>query len=388
MGRWAAPCRRTFAGGFTLAVLLLALAAWPAAGQVEVDPVLEGVVRVGDEPMDSGTVVLHRIDDAIQGEIDSTRVASGGAFTFSLPSVPAAGSGEMYFASTRHQGVLYFGGAVTAPAQLDSLYEIQAWDTLVVSDPGGRELPVAIRNVFLEEEETDWLVTDLIQVRNDAEGTLVSLGDGVVWRYPLPEEATSPSLGGEFIPGSSEFQDGDLVVYSALPPGERVFVIRYRVPDPYITLPLPGETGVLEVLVREPAPPVEVPALQAGLQVELEPGSTYRRYSGTDLTDARIAMVEGREEGSVPVEWLAVALGLLLAGVALWAVLGRPRAAPAPAGPAAAPADGGDGARRGLLLEIARLDRDFEALEDPGDEERARYRRARRALLDRLSDAG
>jgi hypothetical protein len=99
-------------------------------------------------------------------------------------------------------------------------------------------------------------------------------------------------------------------------------------------------------------------------------------------------MVEGREEGSVPVEWLAVALGLLLAGVALWAVLGRPRAAPAPAGPAAAPADGGDGARRGLLLEIARLDRDFEALEDPGDEERARYRRARRALLDRLSDAG
>jgi hypothetical protein len=360
------------------------LAAFPAAAQVEVDPVLEGVVRVGDEPMDSGTVVLHRIDDAVQGEIDSTRVGDRGAFTFSLPSVPAAGGGEMYFASTRHQGVLYFGGAVTAPAQLDSLYEIQAWDTLVVSDPAGRQLPVAIRNVFLEEEETDWLVTDLIQVRNEAEGTLVSLGDGVVWRYPLPEEATSPSLGGEFIPGSSEFDDGDLVVYSALPPGERVFVIRYRVPDPYITLPLPGETGVLEVLVREPAPPLQIPALQAGLQVELEPGSTYRRYSGTDLSDARIAIVEGREEGNIPVEWLAVVLGLLLTGVALWAVLGRPRAGPAPA----APAEDGDGVRRAVVLEIARLDRDFEALDEPSEEERVRYREARRALLDRLSDAG
>lgn len=364
--------------------LLLVLLAHPAtaAGQVEAEPVLRGRVLVADTPMATGTVVLHRITAETQGELDSIPVGPDGAFSFELPSVPDEGRSEMYFASTRHQGVLYFGGAVTTAVQLDSLYEIQAYDTLVVSEPQGRTLPVPVRNVFFEEEGGAWRVTDLIQVRNDTPRTLVSLGDGVVWRYPLPEEATSPTLGGDFIPGSSEFQDGHLVVHSALPPGERVFVIRYLVPSPYVTLPLPGRTEVLEVLFREPAPPVTVPALETGLQVELEPGSTYRRFSGSDLSDARIRIVEGEEEGGLPVRWVAVFLALLLTAVGLWAVLDRRRPAPAPSGGT------GGGERVALLREIARLDRDFELLDDPPEAARARYRAERNVLLDRLRGLG
>lgn len=379
------PRRTTRGGRLALPALLLAVAVLPAervGAQVEAEPVLRGQVLVGDQPMDSGTVVLHRITAQTQGELDSIPVGAEGGFSFDLPSVPDPAGNDMYFASTRHQGVLYFGGAITAPIQLDSLYRIQAWDTLVVSDPGGRDLPVPIRNVFLEPEGEEWLVTDLIQVRNDLDRTLVSLGDGAVWRYPLPDQATSPAMGGDFIPGSSEFVDGDLVVHSALPPGERVFVIRYRVPDPYITIALPGETEVLEVLVREPAPPIEVPALETGLQVELEPGSTYRRFSGSELTDASVRIMEGEEEGSFPIQWLAVLLALLLTAVALWAVLGRSGATPAPI-------DGEEGgARKALIMEIARLDREFESRTEPSAEERARYRRARKALLDRLAGLG
>lgn len=363
-----------------LALLLPALGLpAPAGAQVEAEPVLRGRVLVGDEPMDSGTVVLHRITSLDQGELDSIPVGPGGSFSFDLPSVPDEARSEMYFASTRHKGVLYFGNAVTTALQLDSAYLIQAWDTLVVSEPQGLELPVPIRNLFFEEEGDSWRVTDLIQVRNDRARTLVSLDDGVVWRYPLPDHATSPTLGGDFIPGSSEFVDGELVVHSALPPGERVFVVRYLVPDPYVTIPLPGRTEVLEVLIREPAPLVEIPALQRGIPVEMEPGTTYRRFSGSDLDDARIAMVEGDEQGEFPVRWLAVLLALLLTAVALWAVLGRPDPAPGPV-----PGDEA-GQRKALVLEIARMDRDFERLDDATPEDRARYRRERKLLMDRLA---
>lgn len=361
---------------------IFGMTATPLRAQVEAEPVLRGQVLVGESPMDSGTVVLHRITAQTQGELDSLSVGPDGAFSFDLPSVPDPGGSDMYFASTRHQGVLYFGGALTTAVQLDSLYRIQAWDTLVVSEPEGRELPVLIRNVFLEPEGEDWLATDLIQLQNDLDRTLVSLGEGAVWRYPLPEEATSPSMGGDFIPGSSEFVNGELVVHSALPPGERVFVIRYRVPDPFITIPVPGETQALEVLVREPAPPIEIPGLETGLQVELEPGSTYRRFSGSELTDVTVEIQEGEEEGSFPVEWLAVLLALLLTGVALWAVTGRPQRSLSPE------AAEGAGPRKALILEIARLDRDFESRENPGPEEEARYRRTRKTLMDRLAGLG
>ncbi len=368
-------------------MLILAAGALPLSAQVEADPVLRGRVLVGEAPLDSGIVVLHRITSEVQGEIDSLEVASDGGFAFDLPSVPNPEANDLYFASVRHQGVLYFGGAVSTAVQLDSLYTIQAWDTLVVREPGGRRLPVPVRNVFLEPEGDQWRVTDLIQVRNDADATLVSVGEAPVWSYPLPEVATSAALGGDFIPGSTLIEDGRLVVHAALPPGERVFIVRYLVPEPYFALDLPGRTEILEVLIREPAPPVAVPALEAGVSVELEEGSTYRRFSGADLTDARVRILEGQEDRRVPVRWVAVLLALLFTGVGLWAVLGRPRPAGVPR-----EAHGDDGpdpqARQALVLEIARLDRDHEALDEPTEAEVRRYRDRRRVLLARLREMG
>mgnify|MGYP001814803602 FL=1 len=305
------------------------------------------------------------------------RVGRDGAFSFRLPSVPDPGRSEVYFASVRHAGILYFGSAVTLAVQLDSLYEIRTYDTLMAPEPG-IELPVQARNVFLEEENGSWHVTDLLQVRYEGDRTVVAREGGAVWRYPLPPGAIDPGVvEGDFGMEDLDFQEGDVVVRSALPPGERLFAVRYTLPDPFLSLPLPGETEALEVLIREPAPPMEAPLLVMADQVELEPGTTYRRFSGSGLSDQVVQFIQGSTTSAPPVEWLAVVLALLMTGAGLWAVQRggvEPTSAsvvdPSP--------------RQALLVKIARLDEDFESRGPASPEERGAYDARRRELLRRL----
>ena len=125
------------------------------------------------------------------------------------------------------------------PVQLDSLYEIRTYDTLMAPEPG-IPLPVQARNIFLEGEDGAWQVTDLLQVRYEGDRTVVAREGGAVWRYPLPPGAMDPSVvEGDFGVEALDFEEGDVVVRSALPPGERLFVVRYTLPDPFLSLPLP-----------------------------------------------------------------------------------------------------------------------------------------------------
>lgn len=362
----------------------------PLFGQVPAEPVLRGRALVGDSALTRGDVILHHVGADIQGELDTARVASDGTFSFRLPTVPDEEASEIYFASIRHHGVLYFGQAVGRAVQLDSVYEIQTYDTVSV-EPRGRALPIQVRNVFLEPEDDRWRVTDLLQVRNEASRTLVARDDGVVWRHALPDGAEDFSLGqGELTSGSAGFERGALVVQGAIPPGERLFVARYTVPDPYLSLPLDGVTEVLELMVREPAPALDVPGLTRAEGVELEPGTTYRRYTGTGLQPQILRLEEGSEPARFPVEWMAVLLALLLAGAGLYAFRGS--LAPAPAGAAeqaAAPAAVGgavpaDDARQDLILQVALLDEELSALAEPTPQERADYEARREELLARI----
>jgi len=140
--------------------------------------------------------------------------------------------------------------------------------------------------------------------------------------------------------------------------------------------------------------------------VQIEPGSTYRLYSGESLTDASVSISEGAEPGGLPLTWITVGLGLLLTGVALFALS---RQGPVAPGAEAGAGAGGGGAgsrsgpdstprsappaagpvldavrRRGeLLAEIARLDEGFEA--GPGDEtSRAQWQALRGPLIAEL----
>ncbi len=381
----------------------------------EASPRVSGILRRGEAPADSGTVVLHRVTPEEAGAIDSVRVGSDGAFELVLPHTPVRGSGEVFFASHRYEGILYFGSPLAMAEQLDSLYTVQAYETRPAPS-GGLPLPVRVRNLFVEEGPMGWRVTDLVEIRNDSALTWVpdpGEDGAVVWRYPLPSEASSFRLGeGDLAPGAVTWEEGEVRVRAPVLPGERLLVFHYEIPSLETRFPLPGHTGILELLVRQPAPPLRVENLQAAGPMEIERGVTYFRWWGEGLQDQEIRMRPG-EDGGIPVAWMAVGIAFLLALAGIWLVLGRRRQAGAGVGPGSAGGAAGSGGatgspppggrerggegvgsgatafarRRSLLLAIARLDEEGESA--PGGEsgEARRERQARReALLRELEE--
>ena len=359
-----------------------ALAA-PTADQVSAEARLRGQVLLGDSVLRAGTVVLHRVSADFQGEIDSVRVARDGAFSFLLPAVPRPDGSDVYFASVRHEGILYLGRPLSLPVHLDSLYEIQAYDTLTAPS-GGAPLTIVARSLFLEATEGGaWHVTDLFQLNNPGNRTWVAPAGGEVWRHPLSAGAEGGAVTQlDFAAEGAAVSGEELVVTGPLPPGERLLVVRYTVPNPFLTIPVPVHTEALEVLIKDPAPPLEVPGLAAGPPVELDAGSVFRRFAAEDVAGQTIRVVEGRRPSDPPVRGMAVALALILAGFAAWTLQSRsgPATIRAPLPP---PAD-----RRSLVLEVARLDEDFSARHDPTPEERGAYEARRRALIQRLARLG
>jgi len=339
--------------------------------QEEVVPLIQGEVRVGDTLLPGVTVVLHQVSADSSGEIDSVRTALDGTFQIRLPHVPDhATRQEVFFASTEYKGLLYFGPAITEAVQLDSLYLIQAYDTLSVP-PGGAELPLTARNLFLEKAEEGWTATDVFEIRQDGTRTLYSPEDGVVWSYPLPQGAQDFQVGqSDLAPEAVRFTRGRLELYAPLPPGERYLMVRYGIPDTDFVLPLPGRTDRLEVLVREPA-------------VELDPGNVFRRYSADGLVDTEARAQAAPEPWRFPAQWAALFLTGLLGAAG---VVGFRRKTGA-AGGAALPS-GGARSRDELLLAVASLDQAFEAEVEPSEEAVARYRARRAALLEKLKSSG
>lgn len=373
-------------GAIALFVLTLALgSAFPPAarGQVPAEAVMRGRVLLSDAPLEAGWVVLHRVSAEEQGEVDSVRVGREGSFTLRLPAVPRADGSDVYFASIRHQGILYFGRPVSLPVHLDSLYTLQTWDTAAAPSSGG---PVSLmsRSLFLEEvSDGSWQVTDLYQLRNGGDRTLVPGPEGWVWSHPLPAGVA----GGEvtqvdMASSAGSVQDGSVLVTAPFPPGERLFVVRYALPEPFTSVPVAEGTEGFEILVREPAPPVEVAGLEQAPPVELDGGGIFRRFVSGEAVPSTVAIAPGDARRDPPVRWFAVLLTLALAAVAGWTLrggLGRPRATPPPAT---------FGDRAALVLEVARLDEAFHALGDATPEERGAYEARREELLRRLTQLG
>ena len=363
------------AGRIALATLgVLCSAPFGVSAQIAASPELTGTAFVGDALMSDGTVVLHHLTEGTQGELDSLSLDSAGKFTFSLPNVPDPARGDVFFASIRHDGVLYFGPAITTAVQLDSVYEIHTYDTL--SAPmEGYALALQSRSVFLEPDSTDWRVTDLFQLRNDADRTIVARPGGRVWGHALPEGAREVTTGeGELSVAAATIEDGGLVVRAALPPGERLFVVRYRVDSPLLAIPNQTVAEAFDVLVREPAPPLEVEGLDLLDRVELEAGSTYLRFTGNEVSTPLVRIVEAETEGRLRVQWAAVILALVLAVSGVTLIRPTRLARVGDGAPNAAPS------RRALMIEVARLDEEFSGSTDQAAGRKS-YERRRAELI-------
>ena len=342
-------------------------------------PILEGIVLEGDLPLDAGTVILHRVSPETSGEVDTATVGPGGEFQFLLPAVPDADiQGDIFFASVDFEGVLYFGSAITAREQLDSLYVIRVFQAEEVP-PEGVSLPLEVRTLFIEFGGDEWVATDLFAIDNRGTRTLVAEEGGVVWSYPLPPGATQPELGeADMPPDAVTFEGGRVLVSAPLPPGDRLLMIRYRLADLNSTIPAPGTTDVFELLVKEPFPPLRVEGLEPVDVVALGPGSTYRRYGASELVDVILTLVETEDRGPPPLEWLALLTTVMLAAGGFLAYA-RPRRR-ALAGP-----DPGLG-REALILEVARIDDALAEAAEPDTRSEILERRAALLSLLRKSD--
>jgi len=338
--------------------------------QVEGGRVLTGQVLIGDRPTDTGTVVLHRVTGDLSGEVDSVGTGPGGLFELPLPAASGTGD-EVFFATFRHQGILYFGPAVTELPDSAGSYVIQAYPALP-ADPGTSPL-LQVRNVILARPEsgTGWVVADVFELRNDAPATLVAGEGDATWSHPLPPEAADPQVGrSDLSPGMADFRDGRVRVSAPIPPGESVYVFRYTIPGDEFSIPLEEAAGSVELLVRESAGDLAVNGLAAVEGVELE-GVRYRRYAGRDLAPSTVRVTAGETRlpfGSLSI--VAVLLTLVLAGAG---ALLAARSANAAGGP-------GSSRRGRVLADIALLDEEWAAGRLAPED----YRSRRTRLLEEL----
>ncbi len=151
-------------------------------------------------------------------------------------------------------------------------------------------------------------------------------------------------------------------------------MIRYRLAELASTIPAPGRTAMFEVMVREPAPPLRVEGLEPMDVVSLEPGSTFRRYGGSELVDVSLTLVETGDQGPPPLEWLLLLTTVMLAAGGFLAYARPRRRVAAGQGPGLG--------REALILEVARID---DALaEAPEPDVRSEILERRAALLSLL----
>ena len=362
---WMRPPVARACCGLLLCAAMVSLSAGRGAAQTPGRFVFAGEVRIGAEPADTGTVVLHRVSPTFTGSIDSVALAEGGRFEF---AVEPAADADVYFASVHRDNVLYFGAPVTGPADLALTYVVQAYHSMGAS--ADTRLPVRVRNVFLDKADPGpgWQVTDLFEVVNDTGFTIVSSEEGAAWSHALPPGAVDFVVGSSDVPPEgASFSGGRVFVSTPVPPGDRVYLFRYRIPEDDFTLPMEATTGSMEMLFREPAGALTVSGLAAVGPVELE-GATFRRYAGREVAPSLVSVEPGTPlapGGSMPL--IAALLGLALAAAgSLLALRARAHGARAAAG-----------RRREVLIDVARLDEAWHAGELAVEE----YERRRRLLL-------
>jgi hypothetical protein len=262
------------------------------------------------------------------------------------------------------------GLLVAGPALAQRPVESMKVAPATTASPPDVGLVIEARNLVLDHAPTGWSVTDFIQLRNDGTGLVLPSQRGVTFAYPLPsvsEDATVVS--GDRV---GSVRDGVLTVHHPMPPGEHLFVVRYRVPAADFDVPLPGVTEMVDVLLREPAPAMDIDGLKAIGQAQLDGGEAFVHFSGDGFRSTTLSITEVLGPSLPPAPMVALALGLLLAGSG-FLVLRTGEDRPS------------SGAVKGsLIVAVAKLDTAIETHAGLGPEERRALEARRQELVRRI----
>ncbi|MBX3175496.1 MAG: hypothetical protein KF709_13860 [Gemmatimonadaceae bacterium] len=387
--RWAAL--RWTASRWALALVLsLGLAAASAGGVAAqgASRSIEGRVTraLGNgrtAPISGDWVVLHRVGRDAAAPLDSMRLRADGSYGFRYRA--SGDSNAVYFVSAMRGGVAYFTPPTREPSVRGGFADLLVFDT--TSAP----IPIAVRGrhlIVTAPDSTDSPTRSVIEVyelSNDSTLTRVASGAGVpTFEGPLPEGVTEILGGqGDISPAAIRVANGRVQVFAPLSPGLKQFSFSYQLPATQASLAVHVEQAVasVEVLVEDP----RGTATGADLQ-EVDPvlvdERPFKRFLATDV--AAPALIETTMPGAAEgIRGLRVMLVVTAVGAAMLLGLGMTFMR---GGPSAF-------ARRrsvtpeSLALEIAALDRAFEAVATPSEEAKAEHYLKRAQLKGRLSAA-
>ena len=305
----------------TLLLLVLAAAGSPAGSapvqEVPAADTLRGVVVEGRDsvPVPGRTVVLHRVTPDTGMAVDSVRTGPDGRFALPIE----AGDGDVLLASTRHEGVLYFGPALHG-GTLPSDYRIAVFPTR----PAGADPPLSVtrRTIVADPSAGGFEFMDAIEVAGVGDATLVAPPDeagGPWWEVALPRGVGDVRA----LPGGVEGPELEVGATSVrvsapVPAAGQRLVLGYTASgsEPVVFVPeRPVER--FELVVRGDTATVRVTGLGEGSQLRMERESVLR-YGARSLGPGdTVRLVRraaaGSPGGSRTAAWIAAAVGVLLA---------------------------------------------------------------------------
>jgi hypothetical protein len=314
-----------------LAVTLLAWGvALLAPESVGAQDALVGRVERSDGAGVAGApVTLHRVTSSSSGAIDSTSTTADGSFRFTVDVVDTA-TFNVFFATTDHLGVRYFGRPLHSSEGLPSDYRIPVYDT--TSALAGATRFVRRDVVLIPEAAGGWEVNEVVRVQNPTSTTLVSRGGMPTWEFRIPMAATDFEAGeGDVAPNEVMLMADRVLLLTPLLPGDRELFVRYRIPAGGRSLDLRAETALdtMNLFLRQPSPAVTVEGLTTTEIIDAGE-ERFLRYGGVDLSEGSVVGIRWSGPTAPPIRPVTagVLLTLLGLGVGVWAAL-RNRRTPA-----------------------------------------------------------
>ncbi len=361
---------------FSLRVIALFL--FPAAASAQESAVLGQVVRVAGSdsvPLVGAVVTLHRVTFDGGEPVDSVITNSNGAYRFSGVEFDSL---ALFVTSAEYAGIAYFTGAINQEA-------VAAAELMLVYDTSSvlPSIGIAQRHVVVSPTESgeEIGVLEMVIVENVGALTRVS-PDSVapVWSTRIPSQAFQFQVGQSEINQLSITRRGnEVVVVAPLPPGRRQIVYSYMLPRTVESVDFEIDQPVSDINFLIDVRSFGVIKGEINSLGEQEIGNErYSHFQGSDLragTPLELAFPGAPTNPEDLVSWL---VALATAGMVLAAWLAWHRRSVAVPVAAAPPG-------QTLAARIAAMDRQFESLDAPTDDQRASYQKQRAEMKEILN---